>query len=331
MLIDVFNDDAFTMSSLTALVNIAPSQPGRITQLGYFQEQGVATTTVQIERTHGGLALVSNTPRGGVPTNVNAEKRDVTPFIVPHLPESATIYADEIQNLRPAGSESDVEAMTTYVAQRFATMKRNLDATMEYHRISALQGLVLDADGSTVIANLFTAFNITQQVMSMELDVTTTDVRGLCIAAKRLSENALGNANVSGFRAFCSDSFFDALIGHDDVKDQYLRYQDSAKNRDDVRAGFEYGGIIWENYRGSVGGVDFIADDTAYLVPEGVADLNITRFAPADTMTYANTMGLPFYGLQEILRMDKGVELEAQTNPLNLCTRPDAVIKLTLT
>jgi hypothetical protein len=30
------------------------------------------------------------------------------------------------------------------------------------------------------------------------------------------------------------------------------------------------------------------------------------------------------------MRFGKGVDLEAQSNPLNLCTRPRAVIKLTI-
>jgi len=331
MLIDVFKGDAFTMSSLTDLINLAPHQPGRITELGYFDEEGVSTTTIQIERTHSGLNLVSNMPRGGVVNNVNAEKRDVTPFIVPHLPQDATIYAEEIQNLRAAGSESDTEAMTTYVGQRLARMRRNLDATMEHHRISALQGKVLDADGTTVITDLFAAFNITQQTLAMDLDTDGTDVLARSIQGKRLSENALGNVNVSGYRVFCSDSFFDALVSHPKVESAYQRWNDGAFLRDDNRGGFSFGGnIVWENYRGKVGAVDFIADDHAIMVPEGVMDLNICKFAPADTMSAVGTMGLPYYAMQEILRMDKGVELAAQSNPANLCTRPDAIIRLGL-
>ena len=42
-----------------------------------------------------------------------------------------------------------------------------------------------------------------------------------------------------------------------------------------------------------------------------------------------NTIGLPLYAKQELMRMNKGVALEAQSNPLNLCTKPRAVIKLT--
>lgn len=331
MLIDVFDNDGFTMSSLTALINIQPYQPGRISQLGYFAEQGVSTTTIQIERSNGSLNLVATSPRGGVGQQTKADKRDLTPFNVPHLPQNATIYADEIQNLRAAGSESEEDTMTTYVAQRFATMRRNLDATIEFHRIGAIKGLVLDADGSSVITNLFTQFNLTQQVLSMELDVTTTKVRNLVVAAKRLAEDALGAANVSGYRAFCSDTFFDAFVAHEDVEAAYNRYMEGSFLRDDVRMGFEFAGVTWENYRGTVGGVAFIAAGEAYLVPEGVADLFITRFAPADTMDYANTMGVPYYAQQDRLRMNKGIELEGQSNPANLCTRPDAIIKLTLT
>lgn len=330
MHIDVFKDDAFTMSSLTALIALQPHQPSRITQLGYFNETGVPTTTVLIERTLGGLALVGNQPRGGTVQNVNAEKRDVTPFVVPHLPQNATIYADEIQNLRAAGEESNAETMSTYVAQRLATMRRRLDATMEYHRISALQGKVLDANGTTVITDLFTAFNITQQTLAMDLDNDATDVRARAIQATRLSEDALGGVGVASYRAFCSDSFFDALISHPKVEVAYERWNQGEFLRSDPRAGFLFANIIWENYRGAVNGVKFIADDHAILVPEGVIDLNVCNFAPADTMSAANTMGLPYYAQQEVLRMDKGVELEAQTNPANLCTRPDAIIRLGL-
>jgi hypothetical protein len=39
-------------------------------------------------------------------------------------------------------------------------------------------------------------------------------------------------------------------------------------------------------------------------------------------------MGIPFYIFREEMKMGKGVELEAQTNPLCLCTKPRAIIEL---
>ncbi|WP_183133255.1 major capsid protein, partial [Pseudomonas syringae] len=43
-----------------------------------------------------------------------------------------------------------------------------------------------------------------------------------------------------------------------------------------------------------------------------------------------NTQGIPYYSKLETLPFGKGVAGEAQSNPLHLCTRPRAQIRLTL-
>jgi hypothetical protein len=48
-------------------------------------------------------------------------------------------------------------------------------------------------------------------------------------------------------------------------------------------------------------------------------------------METVNTIGIPYYAKQEARRMNKGIDFEAQSNPINLCTRPRAIVKLTLT
>jgi hypothetical protein len=47
-------------------------------------------------------------------------------------------------------------------------------------------------------------------------------------------------------------------------------------------------------------------------------------------METVNTLGIPYYGKIEPMPFGKGVSGEAQSNPLHLCTRPRAVIRLTL-
>ena len=75
--------------------------------------------------------------------------------------------------------------------------------------------------------------------------------------------------------------------------------------------------------------IDFIDTNSAYLVPEGVAELFIARFAPADYVETVNTLGLPYYAKQEAMRMGKGIDIETQSNPITLCTMPRACVKLT--
>ena len=112
--------------------------------------------------------------------------------------------------------------MQTVVNKRLAKMRYALDATIEYQRIGALKGQILDANGSTVLEDLFTRFGLTQQTKAMVFATATTNIRGKVMEAKRLMEDALGNAMYTGARAFCSPAFFDALTTHDLVEKFFI-------------------------------------------------------------------------------------------------------------
>jgi hypothetical protein len=100
-------------------------------------------------------------------------------------------------------------------------------------------------------------------------------------------------------------------------------YQEGAINRADLRKGFEFGGITWENYRGSVAGTNFFPDTQAFVVPEGTS-IFTTYYAPADFMEAVNTLGLPLYSkLISDDELNRWVKLHSQSNPLaiNACAR----------
>lgn len=327
--LDIFNDDAFSMVSLTKAINTGDHLPQRLAELGLFSEEGITTTSAMIEQKGNTLSLVPAGTRGAPADATSGDKAKLIPFPTVHLPQRATVLADTVQNLRAFGTESEVETVQSVVNQRLTKLRRNIDATIEYHRMGAIKGQVLDSDGSTVLLDLYTAFGVTQQTQAMALGTTTTKVRELIVKAKRKAEDALGAQMYRGMRAFCSADFFDAFVSHGAVEAAYDRWMNGEFLRQDVRAGFYHGGVFWEEYRGSVGGVPFIAAGEAYLVPEGVPDLFVTHYAPADYMETVNTIGLPYYAKQEAMRLNKGVEIEAQSNPLCLNTRPRAIVKLT--
>lgn len=329
MHLDIFNDDAFSVSNLTAAINEQPHVPGRIGELGLFQEEGVTTTTVTIEYNQGGLSLVPVGERGQPVSPQARDGRVMRSFVVPHLKKGDTLLADSIQNMRAFGSETEVEAAQNLLNQRMARSNRDLDATIEFHRVGAIKGQILNADGIEVIYDLYDEFGITQETVSLGLGNANTNVRNKILEAVRKSEDKLGSAVVRGYRIFFGRALFDAYTGHAKVEKAWERWNEGEMLRNDPRGGFLFGGAFGEEYRGKVGSQAFIADDEAFLVPEGVADLFITRFAPADYMETANTLGLPKYAKQEPLRMNRGIEYEVQSNPLNLCTRPGAIIRLT--
>ena len=324
-MLDVFNSDAFSVVSLTASILKAPYKPGRIGALGLFRERGITTTVAVVEEKDGQLSLIQTSPRGGPPSTIGVNKRTARSFLVPHLEREGTIYADQIQGVRAFGSESDQQAVQPLVDEQLATLRAMHEVTLEYYRAKALQGIILDADGSTIY-NLFTEFGISQQ--TFDIDLTTDEIRNDAVAIQRLIETELGAEPVSGYRAFCGDDFFDALVANTQVKDS-LKYQESAVLRGDLRGGFVYGGITWENYRGSVGSTAFFPSDEAYAVPEGTSLFQV-NFAPADYLETVGTVGLPVYA--KIVRdpeLNRWVKVHSQSNPLALCVRPRAVVKVT--
>ena len=336
--LDVFDSDTFSMHTLTATINKLKYQPMRLGQLTLFQEAGVRTTSLDVEEQSGRLSLIQSSARGGAaPDPLGQNKRTLRTFKVYHFERDSKVLADEVQGIRAFGSETELQTVEALVTERLGELRPAHEVTLEYHRVNAMRGYNLDADGAT-LKNLFTEFGVSQQTKDFVFTTSTTDVRKVIVEAKRLAEDELGGQVVTAWRAFCSSQWFDAFAGHANVVDA-LKYQQSLTLRQDIRDGFEYGGVIFEEYRGSVSKPDsvgggtaaFVEDNVAYLVPFTAPSIFITRFAPADYEETVNTLGLPMYAKQvaDPSGLNKYRLINTQSNMICLCLRPRAVIKLT--
>lgn len=330
--LNVFEGDAFSTISLTKAINTAPDGqkvPTLIDSL--FEEEGISTTAVFIERDNDSLSLVPAKDRGAPADVTTGSKRDNIPFQTFHLPTRGKILADEVQNIRAFGSETEMESVEAMVQKHLMKMRNRIDATIRFQRAGAITGKIYDADGTKVLLDLHDRFGITQKTQAMALSTDTTKVLQKVTDAKRKSEDNIGDSGViTGWMAICGRGFFDAFTNHPVVEKAFDRFNDGQFLRDDKRmSGFSFGGVMWQEFYGKVGSIEFVGTDEAYLIPLGVDGLFVTNFAPADYMETVNTNGLPYYASQELLPHNKGVDLEAQSNPLSLCTRPGAIIKLT--
>nr|WP_312231136.1 major capsid protein [Pseudomonas sp.] len=327
--ITIFQDEAFGVDALLTVINEDHVLPGQIARAGLFEEQGVASTVVQIEKDGMTLALVKAAPRGAPGQAVIGDKRSLIPFNTVHLPQTFNILADEIQGIRAVGSLTELMQVQAYVARRIEKARRQLDLTHEHQRIGAIKGKVLDADGESVLFDIFQRFDIKRPaVFSLELDNPDTDVSAKCAEILDAQDDALGNTTSNGAHAYCGKTLWAKLIAHKSVREPYLNWQAAAQLMGDRRQPFEFGGITWERYKGKIGNTPFVADDRAHVVPMGVPELFISAFAPADYMETVNTEGMPYYSKLEMMKFGKGVEGEAQSNPLHLCTRPASVREL---
>ncbi|MFP3025414.1 MAG: major capsid protein, partial [Wolbachia sp.] len=164
----------------------------------------------------------------------------------------------------------------------------------------------------------------------------TTDVKRKCLEVLRHIEDNLSGEYMTGIHALVSPEFFDALTSHAKVKEAYERWQEGAALRNDMRSGFTFCGITFEEYRGQATDPEetvrrFIERDTGHCFPLGTASTFTTYFAPADFNETVNTLGQPLYAKQEPRRFDRGTDLHTQSNPLPMCHRPAVLAKIVTT
>lgn len=331
--LDVFATDAFTMTQLTASVNLLDYLPQLIGGSGIFTPQPVATTSIWIEERDDALSLVPNTARGADPPAMDnsGRRRNARQLALTHLPKRDTVIADEIQGVRAFGSESELETVQRLINQRLEFLRRDIELTWENLMLGALKGTILDADGSTVIYDLFTEFGVTQET-EVDFDLDAADpasgvLRETCTGVVRTILRNLKGGVGPGVRimALCSDTFWDDLVAHSEVRETYLNWAAAADLRGGAAfGGMSFGGIEWFNYRGTDDASTVtVAADKCHLFPAGVPGLFPIYFGPADTIDFVNTLGLPFYAMQSVEpRWRRQVDLEVQSNPLPICTQP---------
>lgn len=336
-MLDIFRSDAFSVINLTGTINTLPFVPGRLGQMGLFEESGVTTTTVTFEEKAGTLSLVSPSPRGAPGETFARDRRGLRALAVPHFQIDDAVFADEVQGVRAFGSETALATVEGLVRDRMMGHAVRHDATLEYQRIGAVKGIITYADGSTT--DLFSEFGVSQET-EVNFDLSAGSpvpgiLRETCDNVIEMISNNLGaQSSYQRIHALCGAAFWKALVKHSEIRDTYDGWSAAAELRRSMLAptetswgSFEFGGIMWERYRGKVGATDFVDTDKCHIFPVGVPGLFRTFFAPADYIETVNTRGLPRYAKMIEMRNGKGYEMETQTNPLSICTRPKVLIK----
>lgn len=329
--LDIFNDDAFSVVSMAAGMREIKYLPGLIGQLGLFVEDSINTTQVMIEKeVDGSMILVPSSPRGGVGQTIGGTKREARIFKVPHFQRDDAMYAEEVQNVRDFGSEV-VATLQGQIAKKAARHSQHFALTEEYHRLNVIKGgNLLDANGSTLV-NFGSEFgeNLPAEI-DFDLDNPTPakgSLRRKFAELSRAMAEALGGLPFTGIMGIMGKNFADDFFAHGEVRETFLGTEQAARLRDGYItpngksfSAFEFGDVMLREYRG--GGSVKVDDDKIHFVPLGVPDLFQTFYSPADYIETVNTMGQRLYAKQFLMPNDKGINLEFQMNAIQLCTRP---------
>lgn len=329
----LFSPDSFTCADLTAAVNQIPWKPSLLGQ--FFEQDSIRTTAayVDIEKSH--LMLVPDSKRGTVGGSVTQNVRSAKVIPSVHLAQIDTVFPDDVQDVRAFGA-TEPETVAMRLAKKQAVLRQNIEATLEFHRVGAVTGKVLDADGSTELLDLFATFGV-----SKHADITITfptsnsgtkdnPVLSGVQDAFWAVEDALGGMPYTGVHAICGSTFWQRLIGSPVVRDAYYNWagrQDAMGGDAYQRNGFTYGGITFHRYNRTVAGNTLVGANNCEVFPVGPGLLK-QIYAPADYNEAVNTDGMAFYSKMEEKPMGKGYDLEVQSNCVTICTCPSALIRI---
>lgn len=334
--LDIFKSDAFSLVELTDALNKQDFQPSLLRSMNIFTVRRPRTETVAIEEKDGVLNLIQTSERGAPLEQRTTEKRKIRDFRAPRIAKSDTITASELANIRAFGSESELMQVQEEVAMRLngpAGIMREVEMTWENMMLGAVQGIVTDADSSTLF-NWFTEFDVTQDAeIDFDLDNASPAsgaVRKVCNQVVRQTMKAAKGAWVPGrtmIAGLCGDTFWDQLTGHSEVRATYLQTQQAADLREQVGMAYEtfrYGGIEFMNYRGTDDGTTVaVGDLKCKFFPVNAPGAFIAAYTPGEFFDTINRPGQDVYALTiPDEKRNAFVDIEVYSYPLFICTRP---------
>lgn len=302
-MIDIFNDNAFGMVELSAAIEEIDYQPEWLGSLPIFTTRPVRTEHFAIEKRSDELVLVPTTPRGAALPQLTRGDRDLRDFRTVRVAKGDRLTASEIANIRAFGSDTELEQAQQEVADRMARIRADIELTHENMRLGAIQGKVVDADGS-VIYDWFSQWGIATPAVKTFNFTTLVDgglrkfLTGIIREMTRAGKGSFTNS--TQIYAIAGDEFYDALIMAKEVRDTYLGWAAAA----DLRSSglpwevFQFGGINWVNYRGTDPGGKAsvaVASTDAIFFPVGAPGAFMRINSPGESFDVINTPGQDFY------------------------------------
>lgn len=320
------NDTVYGVTPLTTAINKLPETPTIIRELGIFKADYRTTTFVQVAAKQGQLVLVEAVPRGTPGNPVKETLGDSQTFNMLHLPKNDIVLADDVQNVKAWGTENTAMTVAEKVNDKLASMKSDLEYSREYYMLQALMGKVYNADGSTVLYDIYQRFGLTRKTHTIKLSDQALAV-GKILDGIKTAQGKLRNGEVvNGWTVLASPSFMQEFVYHPKIVDIYNRVQEAKVYRDgNTNVAFTHMNVDFVQYDHVFPNGVTIPDGEAIILPKGTVNTFREYFAPANLNGAVNTKALPYYASRVELPHGIGWDLYAQTNPLPLVLRPELV------
>lgn len=333
---DIFDSSAFSALSLTTAINKVDTKPQLLGRMGLFTPRPVRTEKVAVEQRDQTLAVIQTSQRGAPLAEGQSLKRNIRDFRTSRIAKGDTLMADEVQNIRAFGTESELQQVVNEVLDRQVRIIDDVELTWENMRLGAVQGVLLDADGSTIY-DWFSEFDVTQAAeIDFDLDNASPGIGALlkkCDQVVTQMRRAAKGAFIGGTRVIglCGTAFWRDLIAHPEIQKLWeltTLYGDQTGLSSLIGLPgndlIEYGGITFMRYWGTDDDSTVaIGTNSCKFFPMGARGAFEVAWAPMESFQFVNTPGRPLYS---IVVRDKDRDMwarpEVYSYPLHICTRP---------
>lgn len=347
--LDIFKNDAFSQANLRRVLPNMPFTPGALGQMNLFQPHYIDTETVLIYMENGMIRLIPDTLRGAPDILAERQTGEFRAVKTRRLSKKDDVRASELLGLADQTFPLDQRLRTAagLVNQRMGQLRTDMEATRELHRLGAIQGKLLDADGTTVLVNYFDVFGIAEPTpVGVNFGTLTEDEIAAFFQAefyipmyRSLQVRSGGTGMVPAFRvgALVSDDFWFELMKHPGVREIWklnmqARAIAEAQNplvTPPLWESFTFGNVTWIHYMGALSGPLQVPDGEAIIFPIGAKDVFDVYFSPGETLSQVQGVGQELYPMLRVDPRDdpEFIELFLRSYPLYACIYPQVLMR----
>jgi hypothetical protein len=334
MIFNIFENDAFSLASMSAAIDQVEYVPQTLIGSGVFNDEPIRTEITGIESREGKISIVDFSERGS-----ERESRDkTTPSKIawvktPRLSLTGKIMASELAFLREFGTEDQIKQVQKEISRRqFGPngLVADVDLSLERMAMGCLNGKILNKAGDIV----FDYFALLGRTESAGITLDLTNLSGGALRMeitqkilRPMRRKAYG-ARFQYLRAFCGKNAFDKLNKNPEYYATYLAQQAGAELRASY---FEkpvmFANVEWVEYIGDNDDVVTVNDDEIKFVPWGTNDIYSRVMSPGESFDMQNTLGQKLYS-SVIPDRDRNefVVIDVSTYSLLVNKRPDMPI-----
>ena len=331
------------VADMTPEILQIPMDWGLIGEMGIFRTSlGQTKNFVIPTRTEQDAGLIVDRSYEGGRNTRNRGDRNGISGKVPHFPLDDAIYPADLDGVLAPGvvleAGTQVETVARLRVEKMEGLMRDHAQTKEYARGLALttgdvyapSGTLKTSYGNTI--NMYSEWGITRQTSTLNLAPTVDPKISVDELFAAMQADAYAGDRLEGFVVLCSPELFATLTSHPYLRDIYTQASNFPQ-AEPLLVGrlrstlgvryrqFFYGGILFVEYPGVIGGQRVIPQNQGVAFPMGDA-LGFMQFAPAQRFSSINQTAVAAYYFEKMGENDDKIEMMTESNFATVLAKP---------